>query len=114
MASGSINVQNLDTYDFYDSRLSPVDFVNLNAFQRQGYPRELLFRLFADYVSLKPSAAIFRPRSVGHRLQHPDEREELLSAAGSRDRETLRLPRDGRSKKNMFQGIWWYSPWFPA
>ena len=57
MASGSINVQNLDTYDFSDSLLSPVDFVNLNAFQRQGYPRELLFRLFADYVSLKPSAA---------------------------------------------------------
>ena len=52
--SGSISVQNLDTQDFYDALLSPVDFTNLYAFQRQGYPRELLFRLFTDYVSLKP------------------------------------------------------------
>jgi hypothetical protein len=52
--TGTINVTNLDTSDFYDSLLSPVDFTNLNAFQRQGYSRELLFRLFADYVSLKP------------------------------------------------------------
>ncbi len=54
-AGGTINVTSLDTYDFYDSLLSPVDFTNLNAFQRQGYPRELLFRLFTDYVSLKPA-----------------------------------------------------------
>ena len=52
--TGSISVQNLDTQDFYDALLSPVDFTNLYAFQRQGYPRELLFRLFADYVALKP------------------------------------------------------------
>ena len=54
MANGSISVQNLDTQDFYDALLSPVDYTNLYEFQRQGYPRELLFRLFADYVSLKP------------------------------------------------------------
>jgi hypothetical protein len=52
--TGTINVTSLDTSDFYDSLLSPVDFANLNAFQRQSYPRELLFRLFTDYVSLKP------------------------------------------------------------
>jgi hypothetical protein len=52
--TGSISVQNLDTQDFYDALLSPVDFTNLYAFQRQGYPRELLFRLFTDFVSLKP------------------------------------------------------------
>lgn len=52
--TGSISVQNLDTQDFYDALLTPVDFTNLYAFQRQGYPRELLFRLFTDYVSLKP------------------------------------------------------------
>lgn len=56
--TGSISVQNLDTQDFYDALLSPVDFTNLYAFQRQGYPRELLFRLFADYVSLKPPADV--------------------------------------------------------
>jgi hypothetical protein len=52
--TGSISVQNLDTQDFYGALLSPVDFTDLYAFQRQGYPRELLFRLFADYVALKP------------------------------------------------------------
>ena len=54
MGGGSISVQNLDTQDFYDALLSPVDFVNLYEFQRQGYPRELLFRLFTDFVSIKP------------------------------------------------------------
>lgn len=54
MGTGSISVQNLDTQDFYEALLSPVDFTNLNEFERQGYPRELLFRLFTDYVSLKP------------------------------------------------------------
>ncbi len=62
-ANGSINVQNLDTQDFYDALLSPVDFTNLYAFQRQGYPRELLFRLFTDYVSIKPSNAAPSPLS---------------------------------------------------
>ena len=57
MANGTINVQNLDTQDFYDALLSPVDYVNLYEFQRQGYARELLFRLFTDYVSLKPTTA---------------------------------------------------------
>jgi hypothetical protein len=52
--TAAISVQNLDTQDFYDALLSPVDFTNLYAFQRQGYPRELLFRLFTDYVSVKP------------------------------------------------------------
>ncbi len=55
MANGSISVQNLDTQDFYDALLSPVDYTNLYEFQRQGYPRELLFRLFTDYVSIKPA-----------------------------------------------------------
>ena len=53
--TGTVTVTSLETSDFYNSLLSPVDYVNLNAFQRQGYPRELLFRLFADYVSLKPA-----------------------------------------------------------
>jgi len=55
--SGSISVQNLDTQDFYDALLAPVDFKDLYAFQRQGYSRELLFRLFTDYVSLKPPSS---------------------------------------------------------
>jgi hypothetical protein len=53
--SGTISVTMLDTQGFYAAVLTPVEFSDLNAFQRQGYPRELLFRLFADYVSLKPA-----------------------------------------------------------
>jgi hypothetical protein len=71
--SGTINVTNLDTSDFYDSLLSPVDFVNLNAFQHQGYPRELLFRLFADYVSLKPQAG--SPNTLDSAIVYNDPSE---------------------------------------
>jgi hypothetical protein len=51
--SGTISVTMLDTQGFYAAVLTPVEFSDLNAFQRQGYPRELLFRLFADYVTLR-------------------------------------------------------------
>jgi hypothetical protein len=61
--TATISVQNLDAQDFYDSLLSPVDFTNLYEFQRQGYPRELLFRLFTDYVSIKPLNDPQSPRS---------------------------------------------------
>lgn len=69
--TGSISVQNLDTQDFYDALLTPVDFTNLYAFQRQGYPRELLFRLFTDYVSLKPPADV-DPQGRGARIIYND------------------------------------------
>jgi hypothetical protein len=52
--TGTVTVTSLDTQGFYASVMAPVEFTDLNAFQRQGYPRELLFRLFADYVSIKP------------------------------------------------------------
>jgi hypothetical protein len=61
--TGNITVQNLDTQDFYDALLSPVDFTNLYEFQRQGYPRELLFRLFTDYVSIKSADNLQSPNS---------------------------------------------------
>ena len=38
----------LENRDFYSALLAPVDLVELNFFERQGYPRELLFWLFAD------------------------------------------------------------------
>ena len=54
-AGGTIGVTILNTHDFYTALLSPVEFIDLYTFQRQGYPRQLLFRLFTDYVSLRPS-----------------------------------------------------------
>lgn len=50
---GTITVANLDTQNFYEALLAPVDFKDLYAFQTQGYPRELLFRLFTESVSIK-------------------------------------------------------------
>jgi hypothetical protein len=54
-ANGTISLTMLDTQDFYEAVLDPVDFTDLNTFQRQGYPRELLFRLFANSVTLRPT-----------------------------------------------------------
>ena len=51
--TGTIGVTMLDTQAFYEAVLDPVDFADLNTFQRQGYPRELLFRLFANSVTLR-------------------------------------------------------------
>jgi hypothetical protein len=54
MANGTINVTQMDTQGFYAALLTSVQYSDLYAFERQSYPRELLFRLFTDYVSLKP------------------------------------------------------------
>lgn len=40
----------LETKDFYNGLLSPVDLPTVNFFVRQGYSRELLFWLFAEKV----------------------------------------------------------------
>jgi hypothetical protein len=53
--TGTVTVTTLDTQNFYEALLASVDFKDLYRFQSQGYPRELLFRLFADYVSLSPA-----------------------------------------------------------
>jgi hypothetical protein len=86
--TGSISVQNLDTQDFYDALLSPVDFANLYAFERQGYPHELLFRLFTDYVSLKPPQGVDPQGRTGYIIYNdpsPDKQcfdlpESLMAA----------------------------------
>jgi hypothetical protein len=57
--SGSTSVSNsmdltvLDSHDFYDALLSPVDLPTLVYFIQQGYSRELLFRLFTDSVRMQ-------------------------------------------------------------
>jgi hypothetical protein len=53
--TGTVTVTMLDTQNFYEAVLAPVDFKDLYHFQSQGYPRELLFRLFTEYVSLIPA-----------------------------------------------------------
>ena len=63
-ATGTVTVTTLDTQNFYQAVLAAVDFKDLYQFQGQGYPRELLFRLFAEYVSLKPVPGSRSPLSA--------------------------------------------------
>jgi hypothetical protein len=48
--SNNFDISPLESKDFYNGLLSPVDLVTLNYFVRQGYPRGLLFWLFAESV----------------------------------------------------------------
>src|SRR5262249_45118561 len=53
---------------FYNGLLSPVSLHDLNYFIRQGYPRELLFWLFADTIELTVGGTI-----VGFQYNPPDD-----------------------------------------
>ena len=46
--SSNFNISTEETGSFYQGFLKPIDLQILNYFIRQGYPRELLFWLFAD------------------------------------------------------------------
>ena len=50
--NSTFDIAILENRDFYSALLTPVDAVELNFFERQGYPRELLFWLFADAVRI--------------------------------------------------------------
>jgi hypothetical protein len=49
-ANNNFDISVLETKDFYNGLLRPVDLPELNYFIRQGYPRELLFWLFTESV----------------------------------------------------------------
>ena len=49
-ASNNFDISLLETKDFYQGLLRPVDLPILNYFIRQGYSRELLFWLFTELV----------------------------------------------------------------
>ncbi len=49
-ANNSFDISLLESKDFYNGLLSPVDLPTLNFFVRQGYLRELLFWLFTESV----------------------------------------------------------------
>jgi hypothetical protein len=59
VVSDNVNVQTQftlstqETHDFYNALLRPVDLYIVNFFIRQGYPRELLFWLFADKIKVR-------------------------------------------------------------
>jgi len=49
-ATNSFDISILESKDFYNALLRPVDLPTLNFFIRQGYSRQVLFWLFADSV----------------------------------------------------------------
>jgi len=64
--SSNFNVATQETSAFYEGFLRPIDLQVLDYFIRQGYPRELLYWLFADTVELK-----IRGRTLGMRYDPP-------------------------------------------
>src|SRR5215471_10332767 len=66
--TSSFNVSSLETGLFYNGLLSPVSLHDLNYFIRQGYPRELLFWLFADTLELTIGGT-----TVGFQYNPPDD-----------------------------------------
>lgn len=75
-ANSSFDIAVLDTKDFYGALLAPVDDLTLNFFQRQGYPRELLFWLFADSI---------RVTENGRTVEYRNEPSEMKSCEPPRN-----------------------------
>jgi hypothetical protein len=67
-ASNNFDISLLETKDFYQGLLRPVDLPILNYFIRQGYSRELLFWLFTESVRVTAMG-----RTIEF-LNDPDER----------------------------------------
>jgi hypothetical protein len=68
--SSNFSISTQETSAFYDGFLKPIDLQTLNYFIRQGYPRELLFWLFADSFQLQPTDS---PTSaIGYHYNPPD------------------------------------------
>lgn len=68
--SSNFSISTQETSAFYDGFLKPIDLQTLNYFIRQGYPRELLFWLFADSFQLQPTASPVS--AIGYHYNPPD------------------------------------------
>ena len=68
--SSNFSISTQETSAFYNGFLRPIDLQTLNYFIRQGYPRELLFWLFADRFELQPTRSPFTV--IGYHYEPPD------------------------------------------
>jgi hypothetical protein len=78
-ASNNFDISLLETKDFYQGLLRPVDLPILNYFIRQGYSRELLFWLFTESV---------RVTAMGKTIEFlndPDERRSCDIVRGRQE-----------------------------
>jgi hypothetical protein len=62
-AANSFDLTVLDSKQFYQALLSPIDLVTLDAFIRQGYSHELLYRLFIDSIRRTVGGRTFEYRN---------------------------------------------------
>jgi hypothetical protein len=69
--STNFNVSTEETGSFYQGFLKPIDLQILNYFIRQGYPRELLFWLFADSFQFQRGTSV-GPQALGYDYNPPD------------------------------------------
>lgn len=68
--SSNFSISTQETSAFYNGFLKPIDLQTLNYFIRQGYPRELLFWLFADRFELQPTLSHYTV--IGYHYDPPD------------------------------------------
>ncbi len=73
-ADAAYDVTVLQEQEFYKGLMTPVTAETLNLFVRQGYPRELLFWLFADSVRVQKQGGRIR--------EHRNKPGENLCASG--------------------------------
>jgi hypothetical protein len=62
-AASSFDLTVLDSKQFYQALLSPIDLVTLEAFLRQGYSHELLYWLFVDSIRRTIAGRTFEYRN---------------------------------------------------
>jgi hypothetical protein len=77
-AINSFDISVLESKDFYNALLSPVDLPTLNFFVRQGYSHELLFWLFTESV---------RETIAGHTFEYRNEPFDGKSCVAVRGRQ---------------------------
>lgn len=68
--SSNFSISTQETSAFYDGFLKPIDLQTLNYFIRQGYPRELLFWLFADSFQLQRTPSPYS--GIAYQYDPPD------------------------------------------
>jgi len=61
--TGNFDVAPLQSKDFYSGMLAPLDLVEINLLLKQGFPRELVYRLIIEDVTIYNSTGLHRYRN---------------------------------------------------
>ena len=69
--SGNFDVAPLQSKDFYSGMLTPLDLAEVNILLRQGYPRELVYRLAIEDVTIYDATGLHRYRNDPSSAEYP-------------------------------------------